>query len=212
MKWLPNFLGYSAAAVVAVVGAVLTAELTFSQTSPSNIFASITSESSEFRVPNSELEGRNNNSSLNTPNYSLPLPLSPITTTKEKQPYIQPIHTITVTLTSPEDLKVKEGQRIKQGDVISDRTQARQKLEAKKKQLEIAVEQMSLPITAAAPLPPPNYEVEMAAVKKAKFNLEQAEAAYANYPESKFLDPFLSEIHEPERIKELAQLKERKFA
>ena len=36
--------------------------------------------------------------------------------------------------------------------------------------------------------------------------------AIANYPESKFLDPFLSEIHEPERIKELAQLKERKVA
>ena len=78
--------------------------------------------------------------------------------------------------------------QLKQGDVISDRTQARQKLEAKKKQLEIAVEQMSLPITAAAPLPPPNYEVEMATVKKAKFNLKQAEEAYANYPESKFLD------------------------
>ncbi len=52
----------------------------------------------------------------------------------------------------------------------------------------------------------------MAAVKKAKLNLKQAEAAYANYPESKFLDPFLSEIHEPERISELAQLKERKVA
>ena len=52
----------------------------------------------------------------------------------------------------------------------------------------------------------------MAAVKKAKFNLEQAEVAYANYPESKFLDPLLSEIHEPERISELAELKERKVA
>ena len=71
---------------------------------------------------------------------------------------------------------------------------------------------MSLPITAAAPLPPPNYEVEMAAVKKAKLNLKQAEAVIANYPESQFLDPFLSEIHEPERISELAQLKERKVA
>ncbi len=130
----------------------------------------------------------------------------------QEVPRQPPRHKITVTLTSPEDLKVKEGQRIKQGDVISDRTQARQKLEAKKKQLEIAVEQMSLPMTTVAPLPPPNYEVEMAAVKKAKFNLKQAEAAIANYPESKFLDPFLSEIHEPERIKEIAQLKERKVA
>ncbi len=40
----------------------------------------------------------------------------------------------------------------------------------------------------------------------------QEPEASANYPESKFLDPFLSEIHEPERIKELAQLKERKVA
>ena len=130
----------------------------------------------------------------------------------QKAPSQPPRHKITVTLTSPDDLKVVEGQRIKQGDVISVRTLARQKLEAKKKQLEIAVEQMSLPITAAAPLPPPNYEVEMAAVKKAKFNLKQASEAIANYPESKFLDPFLSEIHEPERIKEIAELKERKVA
>ncbi len=40
----------------------------------------------------------------------------------------------------------------------------------------------------------------MAAVKKAKFNLEQASKAIANYPESKFIEPFLSEIHEPEKI------------
>ncbi len=107
----------------------------------------------------------------------------------QEVPRQPPRHKITVTLTSPDDLKVKEAQRIKLGDVISDRTQARQKLEAKKKQLEIAVEQMSLPMTTVAPLPPPNYEVEMAGVKKAKFNLEQASAAIANYPESKFLDP-----------------------
>jgi hypothetical protein len=48
-------------------------------------------------------------------------------------------HKITVNLTNPNDLKIKKGQRIKQGDVISDRTEQRQQLEARKKQLEVAI-------------------------------------------------------------------------
>jgi hypothetical protein len=86
-------------------------------------------------------------------------------------------HQVTVNLVSPNDLKVKEGQRIKEGDVISDRTEARQQLEARKKQLEIAIAQMSLPLNPIASLPAPNLDSEQVALKKATFQLEQATKA-----------------------------------
>ena len=50
----------------------------------------------------------------------------------------QPTHVISVTLTNPEDLKVKEGSRVEKGDIVSDRTLERQRLEVKKQQLEAA--------------------------------------------------------------------------
>lgn len=94
-----------------------------------------------------------------------PQPQEPETqpvTEQSQQPSIHR-HTITVNLTSMNDLKVKEGDRIKAGDVISDRTQQRQQLAAKKQQLEIAISQMSLPLTMIAKLPEPNLEQEQVA-------------------------------------------------
>jgi multidrug efflux pump subunit AcrA (membrane-fusion protein) len=120
-------------------------------------------------------------------------------------------HKITVNLTSPNDLKVKEGQRIQQGDVISDRTEQRQQLEARKKQLEVAIAQMSLPLNPIASLPAPNLDSEQVALKKATFQLEQATKALNEYPGIQFKDPWLREVFEPEKIKELASLKQRQL-
>ncbi|MGL5831713.1 MAG: hypothetical protein ACRC1Z_00580, partial [Waterburya sp.] len=44
-------------------------------------------------------------------------------------------HTITLALSQLSDLKVEEGQRINVGDIISDRTSEKAKLEAKKQRL-----------------------------------------------------------------------------
>jgi HAMP domain-containing protein len=128
-----------------------------------------------------------------------------------KEPSQPSRHKIVVNLTSPNDLKVKEGQRIQQGDVISDRTEARQKLEAKKRHLEVAIAQMSLPLNPIASLPAPNLDAEQVALKKATFQLEQATKALNEYPGVQFKDPWLREVFEPEKIKELASLKQRQL-
>jgi hypothetical protein len=118
---------------------------------------------------------------------------------------------VTVSLSNPEDLKVVEGKRIQKGDVLSDRTKERLRLEAKRKQLNLAIQQMSLPIPDVSSLPEPNYEEELVALEKAKFNLTETERSLSQYPQSKFFDLGLSEVHEPNRIKEIATLKEKKI-
>ncbi|MGK7933563.1 MAG: hypothetical protein AB4041_19315 [Microcystaceae cyanobacterium] len=71
-----------------------------------------------------------------TQNNNLEPPTTPTSTQKR--------HKITVNVTSMADLKVVEKQRIEQGEIISDRTTQRQKLQAKKRQLEISLSQLSL--------------------------------------------------------------------
>lgn len=123
-----------------------------------------------------------------------------------------PSHTITVTVTDHEDIRVEEGQSVGEGDVVSDRVGERERLLGKKKQLEMAIEQMSLPLSEVALLPDPNYEQEVIALKKARFNLEQADRALADYPGSRFLDSLLEEVHDTERVKEIAKLRERRIS
>jgi multidrug efflux pump subunit AcrA (membrane-fusion protein) len=120
-------------------------------------------------------------------------------------------HQVTVNLVSPNDLKVKEGQRIKEGDVISDRTEARQQLEARKKQLEIAIAQLSLPMSQIASLPEPNFEQEEVALKKAKVELELATKVLSEAPELPFKQQWLNEDLRPEEIRRQAALKERQI-
>ncbi|OKH10825.1 hypothetical protein NIES593_22750 [Hydrococcus rivularis NIES-593] len=120
-------------------------------------------------------------------------------------------HKITVNLTSMDDLKIKEGNRIQQGDIISDRTEQRQRLEAKKKQLEVAIAQMSLPLNPIASLPAPNLEAEEIALKKAKAELELATKALKEAPELPFKQQWLNEDLRPEKIRQQAALKERQI-
>ena len=120
-------------------------------------------------------------------------------------------HKITVNLISPNDLKIKEGQRIKQGDVISDRTEARQQLEARKKQLEIAIAQLSLPMSQIASLPEPNFEQEEIALKKAKVELELATKALKENPGLPFKQQWLNEDLRPEEIRRISALKEKQI-
>ena len=58
---------------------------------------------------------------------------SPVT--QEQTTYKRNRHTITLELNQLSDLKVEEGQRINVGDIISDRTTERTKLQAKKQRL-----------------------------------------------------------------------------
>ena len=55
--------------------------------------------------------------------------------TEQQTQYKRNRHTITLVLNQLSDLKVEEGQRINVGDIISDRTAERTKLQAKKQRL-----------------------------------------------------------------------------
>jgi hypothetical protein len=77
-------------------------------------------------------------------------------------------HTITVTVSSPEDIKVAEGDRIAEGAVIADRTKERAKLVQQRNQLELVINKA----IQAAPLPSappePSYAAQQAAVEEAR--------------------------------------------
>jgi hypothetical protein len=63
---------------------------------------------------------------------------SPVTeeTTEQQTESTPNRHTITLVLNHLSDLKVEEGQRVNVGDIISDRTTEKAKLEAKKQRLD----------------------------------------------------------------------------
>ena len=96
---------------------------------------------------------------------------------------------ISLTVTSPQDLKVKPGDEISLGQVLSDRTTERQRLLAQKKQLEISLKKLNLPIPeitqpkpipALSKLPPVSYQQEEANIALKQQELVEAERAIAN--------------------------------
>ena len=94
---------------------------------------------------------------------------------------------------------------------FASRTSDRQKLEAKKQQLEIAIAQLSLPLTQLAPLPEPNLESEKVALKRAQMELKMATKAVENQTETPFKQDWLNETLEAEKVSKQAALKERQI-
>lgn len=89
-----------------------------------------------------------------------------------------------LTLTAPEDLKVKEGDTVLVGQVLSDRTRERQRLENQRAQVEIQIERLKQsPIRPLAPkqasemasLPPPNLLQEVAEIDRLQLTFQQVE-------------------------------------
>lgn len=92
--------------------------------------------------------------------------------------------TIKLTLSSPADLKVREGDTITAGQIISDRVKDRRRLEAQKQKLGIRMQQLQQPIDAPPParpvpevagLPPASFLGEVAAVERQRIAAQQAE-------------------------------------
>ncbi len=78
---------------------------------------------------------------------------------------------IHLTLSNPQDLKVKPGDEVTPGQVLSDRTTERQRLLAQKKQLQLSLNKLDVPIPELIPpeaipalgkLPPVSYQQEEA--------------------------------------------------
>jgi hypothetical protein len=95
---------------------------------------------------------------------------------------------IELTLDNPTDLKVKPGDKISAGQTLSNRVSERNRLQAQKKQLQLSLEKLNLPLTPIpqpkpipeiSKLPPVSYASEEAAIKYSKQNLKEAENAIA---------------------------------
>ena len=131
---------------------------------------------------------------------------------EQQTTYKQNRHTITLVLNQLSDLKVEEGTRVNVGDIISDRTTERTKLQAKKQRLKQQIERASLPLRELKPLPEPSFQTELVNLKKAKFELNSIVDRINNFDDQfQFKDEWLSNIFESEKIQQLAELKRREL-
>ncbi len=121
---------------------------------------------------------------------SITTPITPLTPTPErrKNRAIPRNIKIELTLSNPQDLKVKPGDKVSAGQILSDRVSERNRLQAKKKQLQLSLEKLNLPLTPIpqpkpipeiSPLPPVSYAEEEAAIKLKQQKLKEAERAIA---------------------------------
>ena len=114
-------------------------------------------------------------------------PLTPIPETRKNR--LEPSNIkIELTLSNPQDLKVKPGDKVSAGQTLSNRTSERNRLQAKKKQLQLSLLKLNLPLTPIpqprpipeiSSLPPVSYAEEEAQIKLHKQNLKEAENAIA---------------------------------
>jgi biotin carboxyl carrier protein len=142
------------------------------------------------------------------------------TTTTSPEPTTSPKRlTVTVNVAEPNDLKIKEGQQVKVGDLIADRERERSRLSFQKQQLKISLTRLETAnITPPAPptatpivssLPPISYLEHEAAVEKSKaaiasvsseLDLKKQEIDYLSKVPN--LDPVILE-HERAKLAEL---------
>lgn len=113
-------------------------------------------------------------------------------------------HRVNLQVVNLTDLKVVEGSQVVQGQVLSDRTEERQSLEAQKKQIEISVKQLSTPLSQVAELPSGNFSIQEAAIARIKgeidlLNQPKLEEVY------RFKTPQLRQLLETEKLKTQAE-------
>jgi hypothetical protein len=121
-------------------------------------------------------------------------------------------HTITLVLSQLSDLKISENQRINIGDIISDRTSERTKLQAKKQRLESSLYQAKLPLRELKPVPSPSFQTELATLKQAQFQLDSIVEQINNFDKNFYhKDPWHVQVFESEKVQELADLKRREL-
>ncbi|PIB06284.1 hypothetical protein AMR42_15125 [Limnothrix sp. PR1529] len=95
------------------------------------------------------------------------------------------MHTIALTLTSPQDLRVTSGQAIAPGQIVADRTDDRERLEGQIDRLNLSLSQLrSLPAPMLVKphppeLPAPDFRTEIAQVRSAELGHQEALAQLA---------------------------------
>jgi chromosome segregation ATPase len=121
-------------------------------------------------------------------------------------------HTITLALSQLSDLKVEEGTRINVGEIISDRTTERTKLQAKKQRLADSLTRAKLPLNELKPVPLPQFQTELTNLKQAQFNLDAVVQQINNFDEKIYhKDSWHVQVFESEKVQELADLKRKEL-
>ncbi len=96
---------------------------------------------------------------------------------------------LNLSLTSPKDLKVRQGDRVGVGEVLADRLEERSRLMSQRRTLEMAIEQISSRVIPTPPLPtippavkslpPISYAEDQAAIASAAIDVQLAQRYYA---------------------------------
>ncbi|HEY9874485.1 MAG TPA: hypothetical protein V6D12_13675 [Candidatus Obscuribacterales bacterium] len=91
---------------------------------------------------------------------------------------------IQISVTSPDDLKVKEGNKIDAGDILADRDRERSRLTSQKQQLQLSKTRIAgaivlkpappAPVPAVKELPPISYEEQKSRIDTAKLDVDRA--------------------------------------
>ncbi len=135
----------------------------------------------------------------------------------QKQPIIQlqqssskssKRHRIQVQVVSLNDLKIAEGSEVAAGQIISDRTEERQSLEAERDQIDNSIKQLSIPAGKLTEIPEPNFAIEEAAIQQIKDELKLIEsnpALPASETSFRFKDENLRKLLEANKLEQKAK-------
>ncbi|MEG4634102.1 hypothetical protein QUB56_31800 [Microcoleus sp. AR_TQ3_B6] len=117
-------------------------------------------------------------------------------------------HRVNIQVVNLTDLKVAENSQVTQGQVLSDRTEERQSLEAQKEQIEISIKQLSTPLSQVAELPSGNFSIQEAAIARIKSEMELIDSKPSlpatPAPFFRFKDEKLRNLFEAEKINKIA--------
>lgn len=118
-------------------------------------------------------------------------------------------HRIDLSVSSLDDVKVREGDKIAAGDLLSDRTEQRLALESQKEALNMAIEQARQPLPPLAPLPQPDFSREEIAIAEARANIEALDRV--QLPVMRFKPVALQQVADYDALRAAADLREKKI-
>lgn len=108
---------------------------------------------------------------------------------------------IDINISTPQDLKVKEGDSVEAGQILADKDIERKRLTAQREQIKLSLERIKgefipkppapQPVPPLSELPSISYAQEEASIKAAELALQQAQR---NYELNASADPFIREI------------------
>jgi len=133
---------------------------------------------------------------------------TPVIELKKSEPKVSKRHRVQVQVISLSDLKISEGSQVAVGQIISDRTEERQSLEAERNQIANSIQQLSIPTSKLTELPEPNFAIEEAAIQQIKDELKLMESnSVKSRSETsfRFKDEKLRELLEANKLEERAK-------